>query len=122
MTKEDFETFKRVYKEAVEERAFHIAKIFKDYDSDFETANWWELEEDNTFESGFRVYCSSCGMFNDTEVSYDAKWLYATDEELKQHVQSILDERRRKREELERRKKAEEEIVRRENIKYFKSL
>ena len=122
ITKEDFEIFKRFYREAVYNRAYHIAQIFKDYDEDFATAHWWDLEEDKDTESGFRVYCDSCGFFGDSTCSYDAKWLWATDGELRQHVQSILDERQREKEERERQEQAEEAERQRKNTEYLKNL
>ena len=125
ITKGDITRLRRIFKEALEERAPHIASIFKDYDGDFEDAQYWDMEydpDDKYLESGFRVYCSGVGMFGDDTVSFDAKWLYATDEELHQHVQDILDERQRAKEERERRLKEEEEKRQFREQAYYEKL
>lgn len=125
ITKGDITRLKRIFKEALEERAPHIASIFKGYDSDFEDAQYWDMEYDPTdpyLESGFRIYCSGVGMCGDDTVSFDAKWLSATDDELNQHVQDILDERQRAKEERERRLKEEEEKRQERKLAYYETL
>ena len=122
ITKDDITRLRRIFKEALEERAPYIATIFKGYDSDFEDAQYWDMEydpDDKYLESGFRVYCSGVGLFGDDIVSFDAKWLSATDEELHQYVQGILDERQRAKEERERKLKEEEENKKKADMEYY---
>ena len=128
-TKEDLDKFYKDFYEdfssELNKKASHVASIFKKINPNFDGAEdevWYLAYDSNYPNEKYSVCCDYDDYFGDTSyyhVSFEPKWLFATDEELEKHVADVLEEReRKKREELQ--KEAEEK--RRRNESYYKKL
>ena len=93
LTKEEVNTFIELEKK-IQDTCDHIATFFKDFDCDFEEPTYWDWDD---------------GAFRGTGCSIGPEWLSATDEELRQHVNDILEQRRLWREARELEAKLERE-------------
>ena len=118
-TKEDLDNFYKMDCELAE-RAGHVASFFKKIDPDFagtEDEIWYLCPNDDFPNEEYVVCCDYEDSFwGDTDhyyVRFEPKWLFATDEELQQHVDDVLAERERKERE---KKEAEAEACRQKQI------
>lgn len=101
-TKEDLDNFYKMDNE-LSKRAQHVASFFKKIDRDFAGAEDepWYLCHDSDYPDEEYVVCCDyddyCwGEHDYRYVSFEPKWLFATDEELQKHVDDVLAERERK--------------------------
>ena len=109
ITLNDFRTYCSI-SDDIQYTAKHVASYFKQLDVSFQYAidepGEWEIE---IYDGIPRIERWNLGPYCDDSCSFEAKWLWATDEELQQHVEDVLEEREL---EIERRKQelaAEEE-------------
>lgn len=114
-TKEDLDAYFEM-DDKLEKMASRVASFFEEFDSDFKYSKYdtWYLMEDSNFPNEKYMVCNngehdSWGEHYDAYVCFEPKWLFATDEELKQHVADVLAERERKKLEKEKQQKQKEE-------------
>lgn len=101
-TKEDLDNFYKMDDELTK-RAQHVASFFEKIDCDFAGAKFesWYLRHDSDYPNEEYVVCCDyddyCyGAHDYICVSFEPKWLFATDSELRKHVADTLFERERK--------------------------
>lgn len=118
-TKEDLDNFYKMDSE-LGERARHIASFFNKIDPDFDGTEdgIWYLASDSDYPDEEYVVCCNYddyywGEVDHRYVSFEPKWLFATDEEFQQYVDDVLAERERKEREKIR---AEAEAFRQKQI------
>ena len=116
ISKEDFDCYLRLL-DGIQETAMHVASYFKEIDEAFQYAidenGYWEIENEN---GKVLIRCWNLGPFSDDSCSFEPKWLWATDEELKQHIEDVFTQRRLWREAREKQKQLEEEEARQAKI------
>ena len=93
-------------KEELEKSANRVANYFVKINSSYEFIDSWQLYSDGVEGTGVETW--NYGGYEEHFVSFDVKWLYATDEELQNYVNSVLEERKQRLND-EVRKKIEEE-------------
>ena len=93
MTKEEIKTYLKLQKE-LETSAKRVAKYFIKLNSSYKFINSWNIDDDLVEGEGSETW--SYGGYEDHYVSFDVKWLSATDEELQSYVDSALKERKKK--------------------------
>ena len=93
MTQEQIKLYKELETELYES-AERVAKYFVKFEKSYEFIKSWELYKDTVSGTGTETW--SYGGYEDYYVEFDAKWLYATDEELQNYVDSVLEERKQK--------------------------
>lgn len=93
-------------KEELEKSANRVANYFVKINSSYEFIDSWQLYSDKVEGTGIETW--NYGGYEEHFVSFDVKWLYATDEELQNYVNSVLEERKQRLND-EVRKKIEEE-------------
>ena len=75
--------------------AERVAKYFVKLNISYKYIDSWELDENEVEGRGTETW--AYGGREDHYVYFDAKWLSATDEELQNYVDSILEETKKKR-------------------------
>ena len=93
-------------KEELKKSANRVANYFVKINSSYEFIDSWQLYSDEVEGTGIETW--NYGGYEEHYVSFDTKWLYATDEELQNYVNFVLEERKQKLTD-ETRKKNEEE-------------
>ena len=100
-TKEDLDKL-YVMEEELSKRATHVASFFRKIDRDFVGAEnkVWYLYPDSDYPNEEYVVCCDYEdtFYGETDhcyVSFEPKWLFATDEELQKYVNDVLEERER---------------------------
>ena len=105
MTQEQIKLYNEL-KNELYNSAERVAKYFVKINPSYEFIDSWELYENEIKGSGTETW--AYGGYEEHYVYFDTKWLYATDEELQNYVDSVLEERKQKLND-EVRKKIEEE-------------
>ena len=105
MTKDQIKMYVDL-KEELEKSANRVADYFVKINSSYEFIDSWQLYSHEVEGKGVETW--NYGGYEEHFVSFDVKWLYATDEELQNYVNSVL-EKRKQRLTDETRKKNEEE-------------
>lgn len=110
MTQEQIRLYNEL-KNELYKSAERVAKYFVKLNSSYEFIDSWEIDEDENEVVGNGTETWNYGGFEEHCVYFDTKWLYATDEELQNHVDSILKEEEKIRQEKleEKHKKAKEQ-------------
>lgn len=101
-TIEDLNKFYKMDDELTK-RAQHVASFFEKIDRDFAGAKYepWFLRHESGYpDEEYMVCCDyddyCWGEHDYRYVSFEPKWLFATDEELKKYVSDVIVERERK--------------------------
>ena len=105
MTKEQINMYVDL-KEELKKSANRVANYFVKINSSYEFIDSWQLYSDEVEGTGVETW--NYGGYEEHFVNFDVKWLYATDEELQNYVNSVLEERKQRLTD-ETRKKNEEE-------------
>lgn len=105
MTKDQIKMYVDL-KEELKKSANRVANYFVKINSSYEFIDSWQLYSDEVEGKGVETW--NYGGYEEHFVSFDVKWLYATDEELQNYVNSVLEERKQRLND-EVRKKIEEE-------------
>ena len=93
MTKEQIKIYVDL-KEELEKSANRVANYFVKINSSYEFIDSWQLYSDEVEGKGVETW--NYGGYEEHFVSFDVKWLYATDEELQNYVNSVLEERKQR--------------------------
>lgn len=94
MTLEQIKLYKELQNELYNS-AERVAKYFVKINPSYKFIDSWELDENEVEGSGTETW--RFGGHEDHCVYFDTKWLYATDEELQNYVNSVLEEIEKKR-------------------------
>ena len=94
MTLEQIKLYKELQNELYES-AERVAKYFVKINPSYEFIDSWKLDENKVEGSGTETW--AYGGYEDHYVCFDTKWLYATNEELQNYVDSVLEKREKKR-------------------------
>ena len=94
MTQEQIKLYNEL-KNELYESAERVAKYFVKINPSYRFIDSWELDGNGVEGSGTETW--AYGGYEDHYVCFDTKWLYATDKELQKYVDSILEEKEKKR-------------------------
>ena len=94
MTQEQIKLYKELQNELYES-AERVAKYFVKINTSYRFIDSWKLDGNGVGGKGIKIW--GFGRHEEHYVYFDTKWLYATDEELQKHVDSILEETEKKR-------------------------
>ena len=75
--------------------AERVAKYFVKFNPSYKFIDSWKLYDDEVDGSGTETW--AYGGCEDHYVCFDTKWFYATDEELQNYVDSVLEKREKTR-------------------------
>ena len=94
MTQEQIKLYKELQNKLYNS-AERVAKYFVKINPSYRFIDSWKLDKFGVEGSGTETWAYE--GYEDHYVRFDTKWLYATDEELQKHVDSILEETEKKR-------------------------
>lgn len=94
-------------KEELKKSANRVANYFVKINSSYKFIDSWQLYSDEVEGKGVETW--NYGGYEEHYVSFDVKWLYATDEELQNYVNSVLEERKQRLTDETRKKNEEKE-------------